>query len=373
MARPDFTLKWASSRLSIPAISSGNYAAGWDTYLGPLPPLGDDHDYVMNLQDSRAIWLGEQMLLAVGHEWQDDVSYDAYAVVRSPVNGQLYRSLVGSNLNNEPSVSGSQWALGIGEEIPDTLSTSGVSGVASNLKLSATGLSAVVTVTANAVCLKNAINEPAVINTVSVTPSLAASGANGLDTGTSAINTWYSVWVIWNGTTTAGLLSTSATAPTLPSGYTHKARVGWVRSDSNASNKFPLGFIQYGNSVQYKISAGSNLAAHPLMASGTAGFVSAAASMVSVAVGAFAPPTASEIFFSISNPSSASCVAIAGQSNTFSEYNSLTNPPPVGISGLSGLVLSPLKTSLLLESTNIFWASSNSSGRMFAIGWKDNI
>jgi hypothetical protein len=117
MARPDFTLKWAGSRLSIPAISAGNYAAGWDTYLGPLPPLGDDHDYVMNLQDSRAIWLGEQMLLAVGHEWQDDVSYDAYAVVRSPVNGQLYRSLVGSNLNNEPSVSGAQWALGVADSV----------------------------------------------------------------------------------------------------------------------------------------------------------------------------------------------------------------------------------------------------------------
>jgi hypothetical protein len=115
MTRPDFTLKWAGSRLSIPAISAGNYAAGWDTYLGPLPPLGDDHDYVMNLQDSRAIWLGEQMLFAVGHEWQDDITYDAYAVVRSPVNGQLYRSLVGSNLNNEPSVSGSQWALGVAD------------------------------------------------------------------------------------------------------------------------------------------------------------------------------------------------------------------------------------------------------------------
>ena len=117
MARPDFTLKWAGSRLSIPAISAGNYAAGWDTYLGPLPPLGDDHDYVMNLQDSRAIWLGEQMLLAVGHEWQDDVTYDAYAITRSPVDGQLYRSLVGSNLNNEPSASGAQWALGVADSV----------------------------------------------------------------------------------------------------------------------------------------------------------------------------------------------------------------------------------------------------------------
>lgn len=115
MARPDFTLKWAGSRVSIPPISAGNYAAGWDTYLGPLPPLGDDHDFVMNLQDSRAIWLGEQMLLAVGHEWQSDVTYDAYAITRSPVDGQLYRSLTSGNIGNEPSVSGAQWALGVAD------------------------------------------------------------------------------------------------------------------------------------------------------------------------------------------------------------------------------------------------------------------
>lgn len=57
MARPDFTKIWAGSRPSIPEISGGSYAAGWDSYLGPLPPLGDDHDYVMNLQDQRAVWL----------------------------------------------------------------------------------------------------------------------------------------------------------------------------------------------------------------------------------------------------------------------------------------------------------------------------
>jgi hypothetical protein len=79
----------------------------------------------MNLQDRRAVWLGGQMLKAVGHEWQADVTYDAFAVVRSPVNGQLYRSLAGSNLGNEPSVSGSQWALGVSQN-SDLLNTARV-------------------------------------------------------------------------------------------------------------------------------------------------------------------------------------------------------------------------------------------------------
>ena len=125
MSRPDFTLTWAGSRPSIPSISAGNYAAGWDTYLGPLPPLGDDHDYVMNLQDRRAVWLGGQMLKTVGHEWQADVSYNQYAVTRSPVNGQLYRSLSSGNIGNEPSVSGAKWALGVAET-SDLLNTTRV-------------------------------------------------------------------------------------------------------------------------------------------------------------------------------------------------------------------------------------------------------
>lgn len=120
MSRPDFTKEWASSRLTIPTISDPDYALGLAAYLGSQPPTTDDHDYIFNLQDKRAVWLGEQMLLAVGHEWQDDVTYDAYAVVRSPVNGQIYRSLAGGNLNNEPSVSGAQWALGVADSA-DTL------------------------------------------------------------------------------------------------------------------------------------------------------------------------------------------------------------------------------------------------------------
>lgn len=61
-----------------------------------------------------------------------------------------------------------------------------------------------------------------------------STGANGLDTGSPANNTWYYVYVIWNGSTTAGLMSTS-TSPTMPSGYTKKRRVGMVRTNGSAA------------------------------------------------------------------------------------------------------------------------------------------
>jgi microcystin-dependent protein len=122
MARPDFSNVWGSTNAPFTAITDTDYKAGWVFRTG-APPRRVNFDYFQNLSDLRHEWLGEQMLLAVGHEWQDDVTYDAYAVVRSPVDGQLYRSLAGGNLNNEPSVSGAQWSLGVQPQSTDYLNT----------------------------------------------------------------------------------------------------------------------------------------------------------------------------------------------------------------------------------------------------------
>ena len=77
--------------------------------------------------------------------------------------------------------------------------------------------------------------EDYILKSINLTLDITASGANGLDTGSEATNTWYSIWVIFNPTTntTAGLLSISTDSPTMPAGYTKKRRVGWVRNDPN--------------------------------------------------------------------------------------------------------------------------------------------
>lgn len=63
------------------------------------------------------------------------------------------------------------------------------------------------------------------------------TGADGLDAGALANDTWYSVWVIYNPTLNlvAGLISTSETAPTMPTGYTKKRKIGHVRTGGAAS------------------------------------------------------------------------------------------------------------------------------------------
>ena len=85
--------------------------------------------------------------------------------------------------------------------------------------------------------------------TVNLTVDISTgTGANTLDTGAEASATCYYLWVIYNPdtTTVAGLLSTSSTAPTMPSGYTYKGLVGAVYNDSGSDFD---NFHQVGNSV----------------------------------------------------------------------------------------------------------------------------
>ena len=67
-----------------------------------------------------------------------------------------------------------------------------------------------------------------------------------LDVGTETSNTWYHVFIIHNpvADTYQGLFSLSATAPTLPAGYTKFRRLGAIKND--LSSDF-LEFFQFGN------------------------------------------------------------------------------------------------------------------------------
>lgn len=71
---------------------------------------------------------------------------------------------------------------------------------------------------------------------VNLTVDMATVGAiNGLDVGPEVANSWYYMWVISDGTNVAGLASLSATAPTLPAGYTYKALVGAIQNGAGGS------------------------------------------------------------------------------------------------------------------------------------------
>lgn len=237
-------------------------------------------------------------------------------------------------------------------------------GAFSNLVASATGASANVTVTADELVVENSSNSYQALRSVSLTIAGTTTGANALDSGAIAGSTWYSIWVIWNGTTTAGLLSTSATSPTLPVGYTHKARVGWIRTDATA-NKYPLSFKQFGRRVQYKVSAGSNVAGLPVLCSGSVGSCTTP-TWVSASVSSFVPSTASTIDVLV-QPTSTNIVILA-PSNAYGPTGSTGNPPLSFQSPVS--TTDSLPASIQLESTNVYWANSGPS-QISVRGWKD--
>jgi len=209
-------------------------------------------------------------------------------------------------------------------------------GTFSNLRASASGTSANVNVSADEIVVESASNVHAALRNVSLAINIAGSGANGLDTGTLAVSTWYSLWVIYNPTTqtAAGLISLSATAPTYPSGYTFKARAGWIRTDGTA-NKYPLSFIQYGRRVQYKVASNSNLTAFPSLASGNQGDVSIP-TWAAVSVSAVVPTTASEIVVVVCGGASPGVTMCAPNAN-YGTYNSQAAPPPVELDLVANL------------------------------------
>lgn len=76
----------------------------------------------------------------------------------------------------------------------------------------------------------------------------AGTGNGGLDTGTIAANTFYAFFIIGRTDLTAFdvVFSLSGTAPTMPSGYSFKRRIGWRKT--NGSSQWSL-FTQVGDEV----------------------------------------------------------------------------------------------------------------------------
>lgn len=244
---------------------------------------------------------------------------------------------------------------------------SSVQGSFKNLQLSTPGTNANVFIAADEIVVENASNAYKTLRAVSLTVAGVSSGvANGLDTGVLSASTWYSVWVIAKADgTTAGLLSLSTVTPTLPSGYTFKARVGWIRTDGTA-NKYPLSMVQMGRRVQYKVAAGTNVTNMPIMASGSAGSTTTP-TYSAVATGAYVPPTASQINVVAGGQTSGNILVAPNAS--YGAAGQSTNPAIIS-SGISGL---GIPGSMVLESSNIYYASNVATAYLACSGWEDNI
>jgi len=202
---------------------------------------------------------------------------------------------------------------------------------------------------------------------LSSTINMGTTGANALDSGSIAQATWYAIWAIAKADgTTAGLASTSFTSPTMPSGYTYKARIGAVRTAAGTAQL--LGTWQFGRRAQYVVGLAQTTQTSGIMASGSTGSVSTP-TWTAVSVSNFVPASASAIrgFAHVFNGS-----VIVAPSGAYAGNNDTNTGPPLAWN----FGPSPSQShqfDLLLESTNVYWASDNANGRLYVLGWDDNL
>jgi hypothetical protein len=220
--------------------------------------------------------------------------------------------------------------------------------------------------TADQICVQTSGAAASLLLTnVSTTLNSATSGANGLDTGSIANNTWYYVYIIYNPTTTttAVLMSASATSPTLPSNYTYSSGViGAVITDGSAHF---LGFIQRGRIWQYTV--GNNLSNLPTVISGTSGNVSTP-TYTSYSLSSYCPTAVAGSVSFVVNGTNA--IVIVAPNGSYGSNTSTSNPPPVVLSTPTPMSVPYL---MELESSNVYYASNGSASGLFVQGFTLNI
>lgn len=235
-------------------------------------------------------------------------------------------------------------------------------GLFTNLVIKVTGNTGL-TVAADSIVVSDGTTSKALTG-VSHTINMATTGANALDAGSIAQATWYAIWEIAQADgTKAALASASFTTPTLPTDYIHKARIGAVRTKSNAAQL--LGTWQFGRRAQYKVGLAQTSATTPIMDSGIKGDKNTP-TWAAVSVSSFVPPTASEI---VGTLHSFNAAAMAAPSNSYEGMNSTTSGAPVSN---SSTISWSIPFNFVLESTNIYWASDGANGQLVVQGWVDN-
>lgn len=251
-----------------------------------------------------------------------------------------------------------------------------------NLLITNGGATTNITFTADFVVAVDSNNLSYAKSAFSVTVDCTTTGANGLDTGALAATTEYHIWAIYNPSTNtwAGLASLSPTAPTMPSGYTHKVRAGCMITGGAATF---LRTRQIGRDVSYVVTAGSTTTVLPSLVS-VAASQTRTAIVVAGSTGAgnarFVPSTASKIRINIQvGPINASNMHIAPNNDagyTVGATVGAGNPPGGFGSSTNGLV-NVSTAEFVLESTSLYYSTgagaSNTNNFLTCMGWTDRV
>lgn len=247
---------------------------------------------------------------------------------------------------------------------PALLHANPVAGSSKNFKSIVTSTTAA-TLSADEIVLEDANGNARRVTTVSQAYATGTSGAGGLDTGSIAASTWYYEYLIFNPSTNTvkAMISLSATAPTLPSGYTFYKCTGEVRTDASSHL---IGKQQQGAVVDYLV--GVNLSGARTVISGSSGNISTP-TYTAASVSNFVPPTASRIRGMLSQTGATSGTALAAPNSSYGPTESTTNTPAIQLCSLTSTPPFTVPFDWILQSTNVYYASDNSGGLLSCSGW----
>jgi hypothetical protein len=234
-------------------------------------------------------------------------------------------------------------------------------------------------ITASAFVVANAAGQTMTLTNVAVSVNSALSGAGGLDAGALQAGASYHTHIIAGaGEPTRAILSLSATAPTLPAGYTF-----WARGDgaaiTDATGKFyRVRFVDRRG--QFVVTAGTNTAVLPVIAQGKYGTLSmsgnqwTSSTSVAFPIGGFFPSTALEITMSLANAYLANGGHAMGFVAPSAAYGQNGAVPPAWV-GIEGSQADIKTVSFMPESSSVWIASNAVSGQnnfaVSALGWTE--
>ncbi len=179
-----------------------------------------------------------------------------------------------------------------------------------------------------------------------------------------ANSTFYDAYWISNGSTTGMFLVPHGTALSAPSGYTFSAQIGDCPTDSSG-NFFRI--KQLGNEVQYVVNSATNTTVAALtMKSGSQGDPTIP-TFVTVSVSTFIPASATRIRAYVGQIGGAAI--LLPNANYAVTSNSAPSAPYMFGGGADGSMVADL----LLETTNLSYASSGANSWLVALGWKTNV
>lgn len=227
------------------------------------------------------------------------------------------------------------------------------------------------TITADAVTVQVPSGLSYNLTSINLTNNMATTGAGGLDAGSIAAATWYAVWLIYapSTNTKSSLTSLSFTAPTLPTGYTALARYGAVRTATGVAQL--LGTWQFGRRAQYVVGLAQTTKC-PEIATGVSGNITTP-TYTAFAVANFVPSTASEINLTVSTGITTGGVLVAPNGG-YGGNTATTNISPVMMNGGGAVAQNQsMLASFILESGNIYYASSSAQVVAAVQGWQDNL